>query len=140
MKYKLLNTEVHKLRDGSPGHDDDAILGKLRSLEVSGVRHLSQMPDFRSLYKRRMKLMWNSPEEGETEYYPWVGNGTMEAAQQHIVAWATFALGAVHACQRMRDGFKDGVDSDWADEEDGNWWLHGRNSYRHKLTDIGNWG
>jgi hypothetical protein len=40
----------------------------------------------------------------------------------------------------MRDGFKDGVDSDWADEEDGNWWLHGRNSYRHKLTDIGNWG
>ncbi|EXM08942.1 hypothetical protein ACKRZS_009953 [Fusarium odoratissimum] len=67
MKYKLLNTEVHKLRDGSPGHDDDAILGKLRSLEVFDVR-----------------------------------------------------LGAVHACQRMRDEFKDGVDSDWADEEDGN--------------------
>ncbi|KAJ4048653.1 hypothetical protein NW761_004180 [Fusarium oxysporum] len=65
-----------------------------------------------------MKLMWSSPEEGETDYYPWVGNGTMEAAQ-HIVAWATFALGAVHACQRMRDEFKDGVDSDWADEEDG---------------------
>lgn len=55
-----------------------------------------------------MKLMWSSPEEGETDYYPWVGNGTMEAAQ-HIVAWATFALGAVHACQRMRDEFKDGL-------------------------------
>ncbi|KAI7762180.1 hypothetical protein ACKAV7_009411 [Fusarium commune] len=81
MKYNLLETEVHKVQDGSPGHDDETILEKLRSLEVIDVRHLSQMPDFRSLCKRRMKLMWSSPEEGETDYYPWVGNGTMEAAQ-----------------------------------------------------------
>jgi hypothetical protein len=52
-----------------------------------------------------MKLMWSSLEEskGETEYCPWVGNRTMEAAQQHIIARATVALEAVHACQRIRD-------------------------------------
>jgi hypothetical protein len=48
MKYKLLKTEVHKLQDGSPGRDDEAILEKLLSLQVIDVRQLSQMPDFRT--------------------------------------------------------------------------------------------
>ncbi|KAF5598983.1 hypothetical protein FPCIR_2629 [Fusarium pseudocircinatum] len=111
MEYKLPKTEVHKLQDGSPGNDNKAILEKLLSLEVTDVRHLSQMPDFRILCIRRMKLMWRSPKEGETEYRPCVGNRTMEAAQRHIIAWATLALEAVHACQYMRDVFGDGVDS-----------------------------
>jgi hypothetical protein len=29
MKYKLLKAEVHKLQDGSPGNDEEAILKKL---------------------------------------------------------------------------------------------------------------
>ncbi|KAF5719342.1 hypothetical protein FMUND_4723 [Fusarium mundagurra] len=106
-----VRTEAHKLQDGSPGNDNEVIPEKLLSLEFTDVRHLSQMPDFRSLCKRRMKLMWRSPKEGETEYCPCVGNRTMEAAQQHIIAWATSALKAIHACQRMRDMFEDGVDS-----------------------------
>ncbi|KAG5752101.1 hypothetical protein H9Q70_005279 [Fusarium xylarioides] len=92
-------------------HSLEAILEKLLSLEVADVRHLSQMPDFRSLCKRLMRLMWRSPKEGETEYCPWVGNRTMEAAQQHIIAWATSALKSVHACQHMRYIFEDRVDS-----------------------------
>ncbi|KAF5611327.1 uncharacterized protein FSUBG_2432 [Fusarium subglutinans] len=111
MEYKLLKTEVHELQDGSPGHDNEAILAKLMSLEVTDVRHLSQMPGFRNLCKRRMRLMWTSPKEGETEYCPCVGNRTIEAAQQHILTWAAAAHVAVHACQRMREKFDDGVDS-----------------------------
>ncbi|PNP82388.1 hypothetical protein FNYG_04097 [Fusarium nygamai] len=90
---------------------NEVILEKLLSLEVANVQRLSQMPDFRSLCKRRMNLVWSSPKEGETEYCPWVGNRTMEAAQQHIIAWATSALKVVHVCQRMRDEFEDGIDS-----------------------------
>ncbi|KAF4494626.1 hypothetical protein FAGAP_9226 [Fusarium agapanthi] len=111
MEYKLLKTEVHELQDGSPGHDNEVILAKLMSLEVTDVRHLSQMPDFINLCKRRMNLIWTSPKEGETEYYPCIDNRTMEATQQHILTWATAAFVAVHSCQRMRDEFDDGVDS-----------------------------
>ncbi|PNP82390.1 hypothetical protein FNYG_04099 [Fusarium nygamai] len=52
MKYKLLKTEVHKLQDGSPGNDKEAILEKLLTLEVADVQRLSKMPDFKSLCKR----------------------------------------------------------------------------------------
>ncbi|KAF5672903.1 hypothetical protein FCIRC_8186 [Fusarium circinatum] len=86
MEYKLLKTEVHELQGGSPGHDNEAILAKLMSLEVTDV-------------------------QGEMEYCPRVGNRTMEAAQQHILKWAAAARVAVHARQRMREKFDDGVDS-----------------------------
>ncbi|KAF5573350.1 hypothetical protein FPANT_12435 [Fusarium pseudoanthophilum] len=90
---------------------NEAILEKLLTLDVADVQRLSKMPDFGSLCKRRMNLIWSSPKEGEKEYCSCIGNRTMEATQQHIIVWATFALKAVHDCQRMRDMFEDGVDS-----------------------------
>ncbi|SCN76477.1 uncharacterized protein FFB20_05291 [Fusarium fujikuroi] len=84
------------------GRSYQCILEKPLSLKVT---------DYRRLCKHRMNLMWSSHKEGETEYCPWVGNRTMGAAQQHIIAWAISTLEAVHACQRMRDEFHDGIDS-----------------------------
>ncbi|KAF5664376.1 hypothetical protein FDENT_12900 [Fusarium denticulatum] len=72
---------------------NEAILEKLLSLEVADE------PDVAF------------PKEGETEYCPCVGNRTMEAAQQHIIAWATSALAAVHAYQRISDEFEEGIDA-----------------------------
>ncbi|KAF5644201.1 uncharacterized protein FTJAE_2890 [Fusarium tjaetaba] len=71
MKCKLLKAEVHKLQDGSPGNDKEAILKKLLTLEVADVQRLSKMPDFKMILGHlEMMLCVQSENPYQAVYSP----------------------------------------------------------------------